>query len=267
MGLPITVPKSENDIEEAIKGTFCFYSGKAFDAINKIAVRIAEFSPPPPAKRLVTVVPIELYYEGWLYELPVFRTVDILDPTKTTATTTTTTTTNNTRFIDNCGRVYKDFTDFRLNNKVSFSILLMYARWAIYVYVSVINNCVLASTRSDVLSGGRPSEADRVESAACRVRVLDDAGESRQRQDTQVHGRGRAGRGHWCRRRLVLHGRSGHSDYCRWFGSMGAKPFHFASMCKKTLIFNTLYLYIIYIDSWMIFSAECNHFKRFEPHK
>ncbi len=119
LGLPIILPKSEKDVEDAVKGRFCFYSGKALDVINKIAIRIAEFSPPPPAKRLVTVVPVELYYEGWLYEIPVFRTVDkSFEIVNEAATKTATTMITNIRFVDNCGRVYKDFADFRLNNKV-----------------------------------------------------------------------------------------------------------------------------------------------------
>jgi hypothetical protein len=100
MGLPPTAPQNPEEIKNAQIGKFCFYTGEAYEAIDFIFSKIYEFT---PEKVKVCVLPTELYFEGKLYELPIFR---IVDPNQCY------------RFIDNCGRYYKTFSDFLENNKV-----------------------------------------------------------------------------------------------------------------------------------------------------
>jgi hypothetical protein len=100
MGLPVSAPVTAVEIKNAQNGNFCYYTGKAYEAVDFIRKKIYEFT---PQKVKVCVLPTELYFEGKLYELPIFR---IIDPNQYL------------RFIDNCGRYYKNFSDFLENNKV-----------------------------------------------------------------------------------------------------------------------------------------------------
>jgi hypothetical protein len=101
MGLPVTAPETDEQIKNAKNGKYCYYAGKAYEAIELIRTKIYEFT---PQKVKVCALPTELYYEGKLYELPIFR---IVDPKQYY------------RYIDNCGRYHETFSDFLENNKVS----------------------------------------------------------------------------------------------------------------------------------------------------
>ena len=102
IGLQPTPPETQEELESALAGKHCFYKGKAYEAIEVVKDKIYEYT---PDKVYVCVIPIEFYNSSKLYELPVFRIVDK---------------SNYYRFIDNCGRYYKNFDDFKENNKVRF---------------------------------------------------------------------------------------------------------------------------------------------------
>lgn len=90
---------TEEELEEAEFGHLCFFkddSRKAIDVIvNKLAQECGN-----KERFAITVLPIQLYSEGKLYSLSLFR----FKAKKSY------------RFIDNVGRVYKDFPDWKENN-------------------------------------------------------------------------------------------------------------------------------------------------------
>lgn len=90
---------TEEEIEEAEFGHLCFFKGDSRKAIDVIVDKIAEESR-GKERNLITVLPIQLYSGGKLYSLSLFRFKA----------------NSKWKFIDNVGRVYKDFQDWKDNN-------------------------------------------------------------------------------------------------------------------------------------------------------
>ncbi|XP_045503321.1 uncharacterized protein LOC123700216 [Colias croceus] len=105
MGLPIRDPTtwSEREMEQALRGELVFFEGQSLKAINAIADTIVNCCD-GDNKNHVTVIPIELYYEKKLYELPIFRVHRYRDSQK--------------YYVDNAGRYYKSFNDWYDNSKL-----------------------------------------------------------------------------------------------------------------------------------------------------
>ncbi|XP_055625475.1 uncharacterized protein LOC129768085 [Toxorhynchites rutilus septentrionalis] len=82
----------------------CFYDEESRKTIDRIVQQMYTGVHPSVACRL-TILPIELYSEGKLYEVPLFRYY-FQQSTETEP-----------KFIDSIGRVYQDFQDFLKNNK------------------------------------------------------------------------------------------------------------------------------------------------------
>lgn len=77
----------------------CFFKGESREAIQKICDKIAEeFKGKVPFS--IAVLPIQLYAKGKLYSLSLFR-IKVKEKEK---------------FIDNAGRVYANFADWKENN-------------------------------------------------------------------------------------------------------------------------------------------------------
>lgn len=90
---------TEEEIEEAEFGHLCFFKGDSRKAINVLVNKIAEES--KGRERLeITVLPLQLYSGGKLYSLSLFRFKSGIK----------------WKFIDNVGRVYKNFNDWKENN-------------------------------------------------------------------------------------------------------------------------------------------------------
>ncbi|CAF4871860.1 unnamed protein product [Pieris macdunnoughi] len=98
MGLPICNPTewSQNELERALNGQLVFFKGKSLEAINAVAETIRSCCDGDD-KNYVTVLPIELYFKGKLYELPIFRVHRYRDSKK--------------YYVDNTGRYYDSVTD------------------------------------------------------------------------------------------------------------------------------------------------------------
>ena len=105
MGLPVRLPRSESEQEKAAIREFCFYSRKSFKAIEIVRRKLCKYAP----KRLVCIIPIEIYHKQKLYEIPVYRFLDKDDVY---------------RFLDNCGRYYSSFDDYLNHNKVCLNTLI-----------------------------------------------------------------------------------------------------------------------------------------------
>lgn len=90
---------TEEEIEEAEFGHLCFFKGESRKAIDVIVDKIAEECK-GKERNLITVLPLQLYAEGKLYSLSLFR---FKAKTKW-------------KFIDNVGRIYKNFPDWKENN-------------------------------------------------------------------------------------------------------------------------------------------------------
>ncbi|XP_038217455.1 uncharacterized protein LOC119836250 [Zerene cesonia] len=105
MGLPIRDPTtwSEREMERALRGDLVFFEGKSLEAINAIAETIQRCCSGDETN-YVTVIPVELYYEKKLYELPIFRVHRHTNSQK--------------YYVDNAGRYYKSFDDWYDNSKL-----------------------------------------------------------------------------------------------------------------------------------------------------
>lgn len=90
---------TEEEIEEAEYGHLCFFKGDSRKAIDVIVNKIAEECA-GKEKNLITVLPIQLYSDGKLYSLSLFRFKAV----------------SKWKFIDNVGRIYKNFPDWKENN-------------------------------------------------------------------------------------------------------------------------------------------------------
>ncbi|CAK1541717.1 unnamed protein product [Leptosia nina] len=105
MGLPLLNPAvwSHDEIEQASRGELVFFDGKSLEAINVIVNGIRECCN-GDGKMYVTVIPIELYYKNKLYEVPVFKVQRYHH--------------SEIYYVDNIGRYYNSFGDWRDNNKL-----------------------------------------------------------------------------------------------------------------------------------------------------
>lgn len=90
---------TEEEVEEAEYGHLCFFKGDSRKAIDVIVNKISEECK-GKERYLITVLPIQLYSGGKLYSLSLFRF-----KTRT-----------KWKFIDNVGRVYREFDDWKENN-------------------------------------------------------------------------------------------------------------------------------------------------------
>jgi Domain of unknown function (DUF4781) len=90
---------TEEEIEEAEFGHLCFFKDESRKAIDVIVNKIAEETK-GKERNMITVLPLQLYSDGKLYSLSLFRFK----------------TSKKWKFIDNVARVYKDFQDWKENN-------------------------------------------------------------------------------------------------------------------------------------------------------
>ncbi|CAH3849904.1 uncharacterized protein LOC123707950 [Pieris brassicae] len=105
MGLPICNPTdwSQYELKQALSGQLVFFKGKSLEAINAVAETIRSCCNGDD-KNYITVLPIELYFQGKLYELPIFRAHRYRDSKK--------------YYVDNTGRYYDSVSDWYDNNKL-----------------------------------------------------------------------------------------------------------------------------------------------------
>lgn len=96
--LPITLPETDDELARAADNDFCFFTGDCLKAIEVIEVKLYEVA---DTKKFVDVcvIPTVLAYDGNLYDLPTFRLHGAV-------------------FIDNCGRYYSDWENWKSSNKV-----------------------------------------------------------------------------------------------------------------------------------------------------
>lgn len=90
---------TDEEIEEAEFGHLCFFKGDSRRAIDVIIDKISSECK-GKERNLITVLPIQLYSDGKLYSLSLFRFKAG----------------SKWKFIDNVGRIYKDFQDWKENN-------------------------------------------------------------------------------------------------------------------------------------------------------
>ena len=90
---------TEDEIEEAEFGHLCFFKGDSKKAIDVVINKLAEECK-SKERFAITVLPIQMYSDGKLFSLSLFR----FKAEK------------KWKFIDNVGRVYKDFQDWKMNN-------------------------------------------------------------------------------------------------------------------------------------------------------
>jgi hypothetical protein len=90
--------------ERAFRGELCFYSGDAKKAIDQIVEKIVD-NCGGDSMNYITVLPVELYNEGKLYELPVFRFRRHRASGKWL-------------FVDHVGRVYQSYEDWFDNSQL-----------------------------------------------------------------------------------------------------------------------------------------------------
>ncbi|XP_072946344.1 uncharacterized protein [Epargyreus clarus] len=105
MGLPVRDPTnwSESEMQRALNGELVFFEDDARKAIDVIAEQIRSCCNGDD-KNFITVLPIELYWNGKLYELPLFRVQRYKDSKK--------------YYVDNIGRSYDSVSDWFSNNKL-----------------------------------------------------------------------------------------------------------------------------------------------------
>lgn len=90
---------TEEELEDAEDGKLCFFKGESREVIETIVFKIAEeFKGKLPFA--IVVLPIQLYAKGKLYSLSLFR----LERK------------GKEKFVDNMGRIYSDFADWKENN-------------------------------------------------------------------------------------------------------------------------------------------------------
>lgn len=92
---------TEEELQEAEDGHLCFFKGDSRKAIDIVVNKIIEECR-GNERNYITVLPIQLYSEGKLYSLSIFRFRS--KPEK------------RWKFIDNVARVYSSFDDWKMNN-------------------------------------------------------------------------------------------------------------------------------------------------------
>lgn len=105
MGLPMSNPDdwTEAQLKESSQGNLVNYEGKAREAIDVVADQIRSCCDGSD-KIFVTVLPIELYHNGKLYEVPLFRVKRYFN--------------SKNYYVDNIGRCYSSFFDWFKFNKL-----------------------------------------------------------------------------------------------------------------------------------------------------
>lgn len=105
MGLPMSNPDdwTEAQLKESSQGNLVNYEGKAREAIDVVADQIRSCCGGSD-KIFVTVLPIELYHNGKLYEVPLFRVKRYFN--------------SKNYYVDNIGRCYSSFFDWFKFNKL-----------------------------------------------------------------------------------------------------------------------------------------------------
>lgn len=111
MGLPLVDPSNwtARELEFAKTGNLPFFQGDALKAIQVIVDRITELCS-GDTTNYITILPVELYSNGKLYELPLFR-VSRYEKSQR-------------YFVDNIGRSYTSFSDWYNNNRLPPGIML-----------------------------------------------------------------------------------------------------------------------------------------------
>lgn len=92
---------TEQELEDAENGHLCFFKDESRAAIDIVVGKIIEACR-GNERNYVTVLPIQLYSNGKLYSLSIFRFKARIE--------------KKWKFIDNVGRVYKNFSDWKENN-------------------------------------------------------------------------------------------------------------------------------------------------------
>jgi hypothetical protein len=92
---------TEEELQEAEDGHLCFFKGDSRKAIDVVVDKINEACH-GNERNYITVLPIQLYSEGKLYSLAIFRFRS--RPEK------------RWKFIDNVARIYPSFEDWKVNN-------------------------------------------------------------------------------------------------------------------------------------------------------
>lgn len=107
MGLPMSNPDNwtEAQKKKSLEGKLVIYEGKAREAIDVVAYQIRSCcGVGNKTKIYVTVLPIELYYNGKLYEVPLFRVKRYSN--------------SKNYYVDNVGRYYSSSSDWFEFNKL-----------------------------------------------------------------------------------------------------------------------------------------------------
>ncbi|KAG5671679.1 hypothetical protein PVAND_001867 [Polypedilum vanderplanki] len=92
---------TEEELEQAEDGRLCFFKDESRKAIDIVVNKIIEECK-GNERNYITVLPIQLYSEGKLYSLSIFRFRARVD--------------KKWKFVDNVGRVYTSFDDWKQNN-------------------------------------------------------------------------------------------------------------------------------------------------------
>lgn len=105
MGLPTTNPENwtRHELEKALRGELVYFEKEARQAIDVVAKQIRSCCGGDD-KNFVTVLPVEVYFGGKLYELPLFRVQRYKDSQR--------------YYIDNVGRSYDSVSDWYNNSKL-----------------------------------------------------------------------------------------------------------------------------------------------------
>lgn len=101
--LPITLPMTDDELIKADHGDFCYFTEDCLKAIEIIEKKFYEIAETKFIK--LCVIPIILICDNVLFELPTFRISSSI-------------------YIDNCGRYYSDWNDWKRNNKVIIHVYL-----------------------------------------------------------------------------------------------------------------------------------------------
>jgi hypothetical protein len=100
---------TEEELEEAEEGHLCFFKDESRRAIDIVVNKIVEECK-GSERNYITVLPIQLYSDGKLYSLAVFRFQSALD--------------RKPKFVDNVGRVYATFDDWKVGTGHQNSIVM-----------------------------------------------------------------------------------------------------------------------------------------------
>ncbi|XP_050670908.1 uncharacterized protein LOC126969487 [Leptidea sinapis] len=115
MGLPLCDPAkwTPDELRRAENGDLCFFREPSLKAIVAIVETIKHCCD-GDSENFVTVLPVELYFQSKLYELPIFRVSRYRD--------------SHRYFVDNTGRYYKSFDDWYNYNKLPLGLMLYPSR-------------------------------------------------------------------------------------------------------------------------------------------